>query len=162
MQLVIDAADYRRLSSEAREEILSLLEGRVPPARPARSNPALRWRRPFDLSPELARKILHGLEEEHVKRLALFAKGDGRVALSRLLSETGDTDLRVLSHFEGVITRKLRRLIGDEEKKATLIGWDYESTSWNGDGTRILDGVYYVTETTSRSLASALGRRRGR
>ncbi|MSP82627.1 MAG: hypothetical protein EXQ94_06780 [Alphaproteobacteria bacterium] len=164
MQLVIEAADYRRLSQETRDELRAVLEGRAlePRTSKSKSNPALGWRRPFDLTPDLARKLVHGLEEDHVKRLTLFAKGDGRVALSKLLALTGETDLRALSHFEGVITRKLRRLIGDEEKKATLIGWDYDSTQWSGDGWRIVDGIYYVTEPTARSLAAVAGRRRAR
>ncbi|MEX2647648.1 MAG: hypothetical protein WD673_01385 [Alphaproteobacteria bacterium] len=161
MQLMIDGAEFRRLTPETREELLAVLEGRKVPERQAGGNPTLRWRRPLDLSPELARKLVHGLADEHTKRLALFAKGDGRVPMSRLLAVTKDQDLRVLSHFEGVLTRKLRRLINDSEKKATLFGWDYDATQWSEDGSRIVDGVYYVTEPTARSLAAVARRRSG-
>ncbi len=66
----------------------------------------------------------------------------------------------MLSHFEGAITRKLRRLINDDEKKATLIGWDYDSTTWSEDGWRIQDGIYYVTEASAEALAGVLASRR--
>lgn len=162
MQLMIDASEFRRLSTETQTELVALLEGRPIQPRAQVGNTQLRWRRPVDLTPDLARKLLHGLADEHVTRLSLFAGKTGRVAMSELLRTTKDDDLRVLSHFEGVLTRKLRRLINDAEKKATLLGWDYDSTKWSEDGGRIVDGTYYVTERTAEVLGSVMGRRRGR
>lgn len=162
MQLVLDAADFRRLSAESQMELMAVLAGRPPEPRVPRANAQLRWRRPFDLTADLAVKLVHGLSDEHLKRLALFGTKDGRVAMSDLLRVTKDDDMRVLSHFEGVLTRKLRRLINDTEKKATLFGWDYDATQWSEDGGRIVDGVYYVTEATARTIAATLGLRRGR
>lgn len=74
------------------------------------------------------------------------------MAMSRLLKVTGDTDPRVLSYFQSVITRKLRRILGDSEKKMYLIGWDYASTKWNKEHTEIVDGDYYVTNRTLNAL----------
>lgn len=162
MQLVIEGHDFRRLSNETRAELIALIEGRpVEPRAPA-GNMQLRWRRPIDLTADLARKLVHGLADEHVTRLAMFGTRKGRVAMTDLLGATGDSDLRVLSHFEGVLTRKLRRLINDNEKKATLLGWDYDATTWSDDGSRIVEGVYYVTEQTAGALAEVLGRPRRR
>jgi len=162
MQLVIDAADFRRLSAETQAELTAVLGGR--PVEPRRQvpNAQFRWRRPVDLTPDLAVKLIHGLADEHVKRLVLFGTKDGRVAMSDLLRVTKDDDIRVLSHFEGVLTRKLRRLVNDTEKKATLFGWDYDATRWSPDGGRIVDGIYYVTEVTAQTIGATLGRRRGR
>jgi hypothetical protein len=159
MQLIIEGSDFARMTARTRQELLDLLEGRAPVDRPSETNPTLRWRRPVDLTGDLARKLVHGLAVEHLKRLGLFARGDGRVAMSKLLAATKDRDLRVLSHFEGVLTRKLRRLVNDHEKKATLLGWDYDSTRWSEDGTTIVDGIYYVTPSTVRALGAALRRR---
>ncbi|MGH6719195.1 MAG: hypothetical protein ACREER_07745 [Alphaproteobacteria bacterium] len=159
---MIEDLDFRRLTNETRAELIALLEGRpIEPRTPA-GNTQLRWRRPIDLTADLARKLVHGLADEHVTRLAMFGNRKGRVAMADLLGATGDHDLRVLSHFEGVLTRKLRRLINDSEKKATLLGWDYDATKWSDDGSRIVDGVYYVTEMTAAALAEVLGRPRRR
>jgi len=153
MRIVLDANDFMRLSEGARGEILGLLDaGASQGGKRGAANSALRWRRPYDLSLEQARKLLHGMPEEHLKRLRLFAGGQGRVRLKDLLGVTRDKDIRVLSHFEGTLTRKLRRLLNDNEKKATLLGWDYDATQWSDDGAAIADGVYYVTPPTARSL----------
>ncbi len=39
MHLVIDATDYRRLSTATRDELLAVLEGRAIEPRPAKGNP---------------------------------------------------------------------------------------------------------------------------
>ena len=152
MRLVIEKAEFRQLSDTAQKELLELYAGR--PLQPglAEKPSRARWRVPIDLSPDLCVRLLHGLGENHRKRLRLFAEGNGRAKMSNLLAMTGDTEVRALSHFEGAITRRLRRILGDEEKKAHLIGWDYESTQWNEDQSQILDGEYYVTPRTSQVL----------
>ena len=71
-------------------------------------------------------------------------------------SSPGDQDWRVLSHFQTVITRRLRRLIDDPEKKAELVKWDFESTKWDQDGKTIVDGVYFVSERTAAALREVL------
>ena len=126
MQIVIEGIDWRRLSSGAREELLQLLEepSSSAPARqrtavPADNNKGFRWRVPFDLTADLGRKLLRGLTDDQLKRLNLFAKGDGRVSLKTMLAATKGADLHVLSAFEGAITRKLRRLVGDDVQADT-------------------------------------------
>ena len=54
------------------------------------------------------------------------------------------------------MTRRLRRLIEDPEKKAELIKWDFDSTKWNRDRTTIVDGIYYCSEATARALRDVL------
>jgi hypothetical protein len=161
VQIVIEQSDFRRLSTETQREVMQLLAGRTfPEAQAAGKKPAaqgLRWRRPVDLTPELARMLVHGLSEDHRRRLRAFANRDGRVKMSELLAVSDDRDMRVLSYFEGVVTRKLRRLLEDSEKKATLLGWDYDSTVWDGDNATILDGVYYVTDATAAALRDYFG-----
>ena len=110
----------------------------------------------MDLTPELTVKLLHGLSEDHRKRLELFADNNGRATVKELLAVTGDSDWHVLSHFQSVLTRRLRRLIDDPEKKAELIKWDFDSTRWSKDGTAIVDGVYYCSEATAATLQQVL------
>lgn len=160
MRLVIEKTDFQRLSTATQDELLRVLAGRGALARaeagPAKlaSNrrPRLRWRQPIDLSPELTARLMHGLADGHKQRLRLFATNGGRVSMKELLLLMDDTDIRALSHFEGAITRRLRRLLGDTEKAAYLIGWDYDSTQWNADRSQIVDGTYYVSEPTLRCL----------
>lgn len=160
MRLVIEETDFERLSTATQDELLRVLAGRAARARagiangraaPARK-PRLRWRQPVDLSPELTARLMHGLGDGHKHRLKLFAEKGGRVSMKELLGLMDDSDVRALSHFEGAITRRLRRLLNDTEKAAYLIGWDYDSTQWNGDRSQIVDGVYYVSEPTLRCL----------
>ncbi|MDX1710099.1 MAG: hypothetical protein R3316_03050 [Rhodovibrionaceae bacterium] len=152
MRLVIERAEFRQLSEAAQKELLELYAGRPLQQgsvdRPLRA----RWRVPIDLTPDLCTRLMHGLSERHRSRLRLFAKGDGRARMSDLLAMTGDNEARALSHFEGAVTRRLRRILGDEEKKVHLIGWDYETTRWNEDQSEIVDGEYYVTPRTTEVL----------
>ena len=124
--------------------------------KPAKSASDL-WRVPIDLGPELATRLLHGLAENHRGRLEVFARQGERVSMSDLLAVTGDSDLRVLSYFQGALSRKLRRLLADRDKKVHLIGWDYSTTRWDDDHARIVDGVCYVTAETRESLRHCLG-----
>lgn len=153
MQLTIDAADFRRLTSTTQQELLSVLAGQtLEPAKTVRKTP-YRWRRPTDLSPDQIPQLMQGLSEEHRRRLKAFAdSGDGRIGMKDLLAVTGDSDWHVLSYFQSVVTRKLRRILGDDSKAAHLIGWDYDTTQWNDDHTEIVDGVYYISPVTAKSL----------
>ena len=60
--------------------------------------------------------------------------------------------MRVLSHFQAVLSRRLRRLLDDPEKRIHLIGWDFDATKWDKSHSNIINGVYYVTEPTVRTL----------
>lgn len=160
MRLVIEKSDFQRLSTATQDELLRVLAGRGAMARaginggePATAKkPRFRLRRPVELTPELTSRLMHGLSESHKARLKLFAEKGGRVSMKELLARMGDTDVRALSHFEGALTRRLRRLLNDTDKVAYLIGWDYDSTKWNEDRTQIVDGTYYVSDSTVHAL----------
>ncbi len=157
MQIVIEQSEFRDLSPQTQRELLERLSGRrLADAAPRRKRSDLHWRRPVDLSPALTTKLLHGLAEPHRKRLALLAIKGGRASMQDLLEVTGDSDWHVLSYFQSVLTRRLRRLIEDPERKAELLKWDFDSTKWNLDRTDIVDGVYYVSEGTADSLRQVL------
>jgi hypothetical protein len=157
MRLVIEKAEFRQLSEAAQKELLEVFAGH-PLHAGVREKPTRgRWRVPIDLTPDLCARLIHGLGESHRKRLCLFAEGNGRAKMSDLLAMTGDTHARALSHFEGAITRRLRRILGDDEKKTHLIGWDYDTTQWNSDQTEIVDGEYYVTPRTAEVLKGYFG-----
>lgn len=155
MRLVIEANDFRRLSSEMQRELVKQLAGKDLTAAPvATKKSPYRWSAPIDLSPELAMQLTHGLASDHRRRLALFAKRNGRVTMRQLLKVTEEEDWRVLSYFQSVITRKLRRILGDRERKVYLIGWDYDSTKWDRKHNQILDGTYFVSPQTTETLRS--------
>ena len=158
MRIVIEQADFQLLSQATQKELLEKFAGRnVVVVRPETKPGKLLWRKPMDLTPDLAARILHGLSDPHRARLKLFAKKGGRVTQKELLAATKDTEMRVLSHFQAVLSRRLRRLISDPEKKVHLIGWDFESTIWNKDRTNIVNGVYYVTDPTVETLRDYFG-----
>jgi len=153
MRLVIEANDFRRLSADTQKELIRHFAGRnFLEAKEGRRRGQYESREPIDLNRDLTLQLMHGLADNHRRRLEAFARSNGRMAMSRLLKVTGDTDPRVLSYFQSVITRKLRRILGDSEKKMYLIGWDYASTKWNKAHTEIVDGDYYVTNRTLNAL----------
>ena len=168
MRLVIEQSDFRRLSAQTRNELIEAFTGKsLPASGPAKSSApkssvpkssvkAL-WREPMDLSPELAARLLHGLSQPHRARLALFAKKGGRVTQRDLLKATDDSDMRVLSHFQAVLSRRLRRLLDDPDKRIHLIGWDFDATKWDKSHSDIINGVYYVTEATAHTLQDYFG-----
>ena len=153
MRLVIEASDFRRLSADTQKELIRHFAGRnFLEAKESRRRGQYEWREPIDLSRDLTRQLMHGLADNHRRRLEAFTRANGRVTIKQLLKVTGDQDSRVLSYFQSVVTRKLRRILGDSEKKMFLIGWDYGSTKWNKEHTEIIDGEYYVTNKTLSAL----------
>jgi hypothetical protein len=156
MQIVIDQAEFRRLSPRTQREIIEQLAGGNLTQTTRRRGAKLYWRRPVDLPPDLAVKFVHGLAEPHRKRLELLARKNGRASMKDLLAVTGDHDWRTLSYFQSVLTRRLRRLIEDPERKAELMKWDFDSTKWDSDRTTIVDGVYYVSPVTAVALRRVL------
>lgn len=153
MQLVLDSSDFARLSAAARGELLRLLGGEAPSAAPAaaaRRN--FRWRQPHDVSLPLLRKLLKGADAATRDRLSVLASNNGRASMTQLLAVTKDKDWHALTPWEGAITRKLRRLVGDDNRIASFMQWDYDSEVWDGDHSRLLDGIYYVSDVTTKSL----------
>jgi len=159
MQIVIETNDWQRLSAPARQELLRLLGSEAAAApRAAAEQRGFRWRVPHDLTPALAKKLLRGLSDDALKRLKLFARNGGRVTMRDLLAVTKDSDLHVLSAFEGMVTRKLRRLVGDDNKIVSLIMWDYEAEQWDAEHKELLDGVFYVSPATAQVLQRQFAR----
>jgi len=158
MQIVIDTSDWQRLSAPARQELLRLLGSEAAPPRAAVEQRGFRWRVPHDLTPALAKKLLRGLSDDALKRLKLFARNGGRVTMRDLLAVTKDSDLHVLSAFEGMVTRKLRRLVGDDNKIVSLIMWDYDAEQWDTEHKELVDGIFYVSPATAQVLQRQFAR----
>ncbi len=157
MHIVIEADDFRRLSTQTQRELIrNFASPKALETRRTSRQTDTNWKKPIDLNKELARRLVHGLSENHLRRLEIFARNNGRAHMKELLAVTGDKHWRALSLFEGAMTRRLRRLIGDEEKKAHLIGWDYDSTVWDKDHKEILDGVYFVSPRTAKAFTACL------
>ncbi len=161
MQLVIDQADFARLSSSARNELLRLLGAEGQSASlsvgSASGRRNFRWRQPHDVNQPLLRKLLKSADAATRERMAIFARNNGRASMKQLLSVTREKDWHALTPWEGAITRKLRRLVGDENRIVSLMQWDYEAEVWDADHSHLLDGVYYVSAATTRALRRELG-----
>ena len=159
MRLEIDQDDFQRLSPNVQRELIETLAGKAVMAkgavRAARAS-KLRWRSPVNLTSEQATRLVHGLSDDYRRRLQLFARKSGRVRMKEILALTGETDLRATSAFQRDITRRLRRIVDDPERKAQLIAWDFEATKWDDKGITITDGVYYVTEDTAAAIKQCL------
>lgn len=159
MRLEIDQNDFQRLSPNVQRELIETLAGKAVLAkgavRAARAS-KLRWRSPINLTREQATRLVHGLSDDYRRRLQLFARKSGRVRMKEILALTGETDLRATSAFQREITRRLRRIVDDPERKAQLIAWDFEATKWDDKGITITDGIYYVTEKTAAAIKQCL------
>jgi hypothetical protein len=158
MQLVIDQADFGRLSSGARSELLNLLSPPTQvqsPITATRRN--FRWRQPHDVALPLLRKLLKGADAATRDRLMIFARNNGRASMKQLLAVTKDKDWHALTPWEGAITRRLRRLVGDDNRIVSLMQWDYDAEVWDSDHSHLLDGVYYLSETTTKALRKHFG-----
>ena len=59
---------------------------------------------------------------------------------------------------KGAVTRKLRRLVGDENRIISLIMWDYDAEKWDRDHKELVDGVFYVSPTTAETLKKSFAR----
>lgn len=155
MLITIEHGDFKRLSPAAQKELIDYFSGAWPSQKKAPPATAgLRWREPVDLSADQAVRLIHGLSDDHRRRLKLFARKNGRVRVSEILKLTGETDLRATSDFQKEMTRRLRRLIKDPERKAQLIAWDFEATKWDASQTMIVEGMYYVSQKTAETLKS--------
>ncbi len=153
MRLVIDDKDFRCLPPEVQTALFKQLSGReLPKPKRRAAQASYGWKEPIDLNHDLTVKLMHGLGKDHRQRLHYLAEHGGRATMKELLKLTRDTDWHVLSYFQTVVTRKLRRILNDDEKRAFLIGWDYGAVKWNQDRTEILDGVYYVSDASARCL----------
>ncbi len=159
MRIVIEQSEFRRLSDGTKREIIQTLAGAdfLSSKAPEKKRANLLWKEPFNLTPDLAARLMHGLPEHHRVRLRLFAKKRGRVSQKELLAAANDSDMKVLSHFQAVLSRRLRRLVQDPEKQIHLIGWDFKATKWNEDHSAIEDGIYYVTDATAATLRDHFG-----
>jgi hypothetical protein len=60
MQILIDQSDLKRMSPSTRGELLRILQGDAgaPPPPPGPGAKGFRWRTPYDLTPELTRKLM--------------------------------------------------------------------------------------------------------
>lgn len=166
MHLVIEPSDFARLSASTREELLKLLGGDAErtDGRPAtngtpapQAKTGFRWRAPYDLNLRLVKRLLRGVDEATEKRLKLFARNNGRVSAKKLLSVTGERDWKALSVFEGQITRRLRHLVGDDNRMVSFMMWDYDSEKWDSRHKTLIDGVYYVSPATVKALQAHFG-----
>lgn len=160
MQLIIDRADFRRLSPATQRELMEMLTGRTEAPAKQSEAPGLRWRVPYDLPEDIAQRLLAKLDGKHIELLKLFARSkDGRVSMSQLQKLTDSDDLKATTELLHDITSRLRRLINDPEKKAQLAHWDFDATKWDEGKTTITDGVYFISDRTKKTLESVLGKR---
>jgi hypothetical protein len=159
MQIVLDSSDFSRLTDAAKKEVLALLSGgagAAPKAAVRKETPGLRWREPVSLDSEQVAKLLHGLSGKQKEILSAFANGKGRVSMKQLAKITGDKHLSTISQFQNQVTRKLRRIIDDPDKKAQVFAWDFDKTKWDDRKTTIVDGEYFVSPATAQALRQVL------
>ena len=95
MKIQIDETDFKQLSPAVQRELLERFAGDSGVYRRSRQRDKpvnLDWRRPIDLSLEQAQRLVHGLSEDHRRRLTLFTRKNGRVRMKEILALTEDLD----------------------------------------------------------------------
>ena len=86
MRLVIEASDFRRLSPDTQKELIRHFAGRnFLDAREGKRRSNHEWREPIDINRDLTRQLMHGLADNHRRRLQEFTRHGGRVTVKQLL-----------------------------------------------------------------------------
>ncbi len=153
MRMIIEADDFRQLSRATQEELLEHFAGDEWVDRLSESQPEpAQAAKLVDLGVGQVGDLIAGLPMAHRRKLQLFAQRGGRVRVSDLLSATGDTDPGSISEFQRAVTQKLHMVLEDDATDVQLFGWDADATNTEQRRTDIVDGVYYISDTTACSL----------
>lgn len=111
MRLVIEAEDFKTLSTETQHELLRCLAG------DAWAEKRGGWKKDTEapeglaqLSPEHAARLVDGLPGEDRRMLQMFAERGGRVEASDLLAVAGPGRARAVEEFGARMQCKLEKL----------------------------------------------------
>ena len=73
MQFIIDREDFRALSQSTQRELIELFAGKgVLQPKTTHYQKRISIRQPVDISEEQAKRLFHGLSDDHSRRLELF------------------------------------------------------------------------------------------
>jgi hypothetical protein len=168
MELIISSTDIEKLSHQARTEIINLLiskgssdsidrqtepkSSKTVEIKRADKEPTFDPKRPYELTPGLAKTFLGGCSDATKDFLRVFAENNGNGHASNLLSATSKYGYKTPRDFNGVLagtTRRIRKLTKDP--KAKLIEWEYD------DEIDTYGGYWWVSTTTYNSLKGYFG-----
>ena len=113
MRIVIDKSDFRARSAGTQQELIERLVGTAPlTGRQSRSGASLHWRKPVDLTEDMAARLLHGA------RVSLFVGAGGTLAALALGLLLG-----ALAGYYGGVTDGVMDDTGTSDYQGQLI-WD--------------------------------------
>lgn len=154
MQILLDQADFAKLSASARAEILSRLDFNSPgsslvetPAESVADYEGIDMTDVVDLDEKQIRVWMEAAQEKTKLGLRVIAE-HGPVLDASLLNDAGIDNI---SHFQSRTTIRTRTVT--KNKRAFMLGWNED---WHWDGNRAV-GRYAVREMTHRSLRKYFG-----
>jgi len=158
---VIDESHLRRLSPEARSELLHVLGVELAELRSEFAD--REWdpegNQSYPLDVDEARVLIRGLGQSAKNLLRTFCLNyDGKVGignLDQMLSSTGTEDYEVLGHEISVITHRMHSATGNHD--AWLFNWRARDWQWDDTENTYVRGRYYISGPAIESLRAAFG-----
>lgn len=151
MQIVIGKEDFKNLSQKTKEEIIKVFLGED-------ASKIITEEEDYEgiaeLTPFLVKRFMESVSDSTKNLLEVFAKNDGRASYSLLLECAGYDDWRKLRGFFSGVTRRVRKIMQDDE--ICLLEWDEETASRDDDG-ELVDGEYFMAPTTTQSFKKYFG-----
>ena len=161
VSFVIDESLLRRLSPEARREVLDLIDGEV--ARMEESAEAADWdpegNTSYPLTDEEARTLIRGLVGKAREVLRVFCTNfDGKVGradIAALYEATGHKGYTELGHEITAIAQRLKNITDLHD--AWLFNWRARDWEWDEDKNNYVRGEYYISGPAIDALRHAFG-----
>lgn len=137
MDIRLTVNDFRHLSGNTQSEILSLFSDASLTESKADSTPLSKDEedRPEDITLRQVKQLMAGVNDLTKQALQLIADRDGRVNMSDIKQSLKIVDSDWAGMQSG-LTRRLRTVIGDAERKAYLISWEHIGEEWVGSVSR--------------------------
>ncbi len=159
LKFVIDETHLLQLSTDARRELLQVLDAEFRALR--REVAAEAWNPDGDISypltAEEARALVRSLAESERRLLRAFCRDTdddvGRADLVVMLEAAGCTNYTELGEEVNRITQRLHGMTGD--KDAWLFNWHAEDWEWDEQQENYLRGQYFISGPAIDALRQA-------
>lgn len=160
LRFVIDESHLRRLTPNARHELLTLLRGEMKDlnAHIQEQDWSPDYDRSYPLTVDEAATLLNSVTESCRAVLQVFADNydgeRGEATLAQLMAASGQDRHEDLAGEIATITQALRNVVGHHD--AWIFNWRPEDWSWDEEKQAYVDGRYFMSATPARSLREAL------
>lgn len=159
ISFIIDESHLRKLSPEARTELLQIIGAEVSELKRAYAD--MEWdpeeNESYPLSTEEAEALILGLDQPAKNLLRTFCMNyNGRVGSSELdemLHSAGIESYEQLGHEVSAITQRMHSATGNPD--AWLFNWHARDWEWDEEKNTYVQGRYFISRPAIDSLRAA-------